>query len=263
MFNSTPSLTALLILYFAICREAVASCDQGQYFSNGTCMNCSSCGPHAVKELCTNTTDTICCGEFQYLDGNECRDCTVCETTVETACMNTSNTVCSKCPEFEIFTSGGLCVFDCSKCINGQCNENSCECYNSHEGVTCETLKPPASPSTEPSGRATPDTEGEGNRVIIIVSIVVASIVALAVLISFIIAYLTCSKRTSQDSENSDDSTYSSASINSRTMLTNGTPDHGSNGSLQHNSKPSVNGHRNNILPLPTSWNDNLASAIK
>ena len=266
MFNSTPSITTLWILLFAICREAIASCEQGQYFSNGLCMNCTSCAPNAALKPCTNATDTICsCGELQYFDGNDCQNCTECVTTLETACSNTSDTVCSKCSEFEIRTSGGFCQFDCSKCDRGRCEEDerSCKCDSRYEGTLCDILKPPPASTTEPSSRATPETEGEGNRVVIIVAIVVASIVSLVILIALLIAYVTFTKRSSQNSEDSDESTYSSASINSRTMLTNGSPHHSSNGSLQHNTKPSVNGHRSNILPLPTSWNDNLASAIK
>ena len=268
MFNRLVNFASLLILLFAVCREALASCSDGQYLSDGTCVNCTMCTPSAVLEACTNTSDTVCsspevapsCGELQYLQNGTCMNCTVC-TIVETGCTSTSDTVCSPCLDFQRPNAGGGCEFDCNQCMNGRCNGRECICDSRHEGVICDIRKSVTTdPPSTPAVRSTPDPEGDGNRVVLIVCVVVASVLAAAVVITTIIIYVTCSRRSSQDSENSDDSTYSSASINSRTMLTNA--EHGSNGSLQH--KQMTNGYsRSSILPLPESLNNNLASAIK
>ena len=271
MFNRAANFASLLVLLFAVCRETIASCSDGQYLSNGTCVNCTVCSPNEVLEQCSNSNDTVCsrpssCGELQYLQDNVCRNCTVCTTDVERRCTNTSDTVCAKCRSFERPNAGGGCEFDCSKCgPNGMCSSDlrGCQCHTGYEGLICDIRKPVTTDPSTPTVRSTPDPEGDGNRVVLIVCIVVASILAVAVLIALIIIYFTCSKRSSQDSENSDDSTYSSASINSRTMLTNA--ERGSNASLQqhHHNKQMSNGFRSSILPPPESWNNSIASAIK
>lgn len=266
MFNRTVNFASVLVLLLAVCRKGIASCSDGQYLSDGSCFNCTICAPNEVVEQCSNTSDTVCsrpsCGELQYLQDNVCINCTVC-AIVEKGCTNTSDTVCSRCRDFEVPNAGGGCDFNCDKCRpNGVCNGRGCQCNSGYEGVTCSIRKPVTIDSSTPTVRSTPDPDEDGNRIVLIVCIVVASVVALGFAIAVIIIYFTCSKRSSQDSENSDDSTYSSASINSRTMLTNA--ERGSNASLQqHHNKQMSNGFRSSILPPPESWNNSIASAIK
>ena len=269
MFNRTVNFAYLLILLFAICRGAVASCSDGYYLNNGNCVECTLCAPGEILEQCSNTSDTVCsrrtsCGELQYLQNGSCKNCTVCNI-VETPCSNTSDTVCSRCRDFEIPNAGGGCDFNCDKCRpNGMCvDRRRCDCDSGYEGLVCDIRKPiTTDPSTSTVPRSTPDPEGDGNRVVLTVSIVLASVLAVVVAITIIIIYYKCSKRSAQDSENnSDDSTYSSASINSRTMLTNA--ERGSNASLQHHHKQMSNGFKSSILPPPESWNNSIASAIK
>lgn len=227
MFNCKMNFAALLILLIAI-RRAVASCTEGQYlYSNGTCVECTRCGEHIELAKCTNTTDTSC----------------------------------SLCRRWQRPTADGQeCEFDCSKCSvhSRRCpEEKECECMDGYGGILCEQRQSTTDAPTTVGTRNT-DPEEDGNRVVLIICIIVASIIALTVTILIVLFYVTCSKRSNHDSENSDESTYSSASINSRTTLTN---DHNST-PVKHNSQVS-NGYRTSILPPPEPWTNNLASAIK
>jgi len=235
MFNRKVNFAApLLLIFFTTCQEAIASCDEGQYLKNDSCVACTECDADVeVMEECTNVSDTVC----------------------------------APCRTYEIPNAEGGCDFNCSHCSreNGECDRGrSCRCRNNYSGITCRTPPPPPQ-FTDPTEyqeteRNTPAPEDEGNRVVLIICIVAASVVALVVVIGIVFFYVTCSKRSSHDSENSDESTYSSVSINSRTMLTSDT-----NGSLHHHhSRQMSNGHHlGTILPPPKSWNDSLASAIK
>lgn len=215
----------LLISLLVLCQETLATCEGRQYFKNGSCVDCKVCPTNIlVLEQCTNT----------------------------------SNTICSKCFTWQRPNAGGDCDFDCTQCRpHGECVGHShCTCFNDYTGITCNI--PPNTPS--PTEQAPRDThpEEEGNRVVLIICIVAASVVALVVVIGIILFYLMCSRRSRHERENSDESTYSSASINSRTMLTD---EH--NGSLQHSKQQLTNGYRSTILPPPEPWNNNIASAIK
>lgn len=275
MFNRKINFAALLISLLALCREVVASCSEGQYLSNGTCVNCTACGTYRVEEHCTNTTDTVCsttllvpsCDEGQYLNNGTCVACASCgQNRVDKQCTNTSNTICSKCRKWQIPNAGGGCDFDCNQCSpHGRCIDGKhCECFNGYSGTICD-VPSTSTPSTDPPERTIDNPEEDNNRVVFIICIVVASVLALVVVIGLVVVYVTCSKRSTSDSENSDESTFSSASINSRTMLTNDY--HHSNGSLQQQSsqtsKSNGYGYRNTILPPPEPWNNNLVSAIK
>ena len=258
-------LAVLLISLLALSRATSASCSEGQYVKNGTCSNCTSCGARAVLQHCSNVTDTICstsCVEGKYLKEGNCVDCTICDNPVLEQCTNITDTVCSPCSKGFRPNADGDCDFDCEQCSQPQsrCVNDECRCYNGFSGIICDIPPPPVISPDPPSESSTSGVEEEsGNRVVLIISIVGACLLTLVVLIAIVVAYYKCSKRPSHDSENSDESVYSSTSINSRTMLTNG--HHQSNGSLQSNQS---NGHpyRSTILPPPEPWNNNIASAI-
>ena len=271
MFNQKLKLAALLISLLALSRETVALCSDGQFLSNGTCLNCTSCGARTVLEQCTNTNDTVCspnvtsCPERQYLSDGVCKDCTNCENPELEKCTNVTDTVCAPCPKGFRANAANGCDFDCSQCSRVHsrgCDDKECECINEYSGIICDV--PPAPIVSEPTPDPTSNDleEDSGNRVVLIVIIVVACLVTIMVMSGIILMYYKCSKQPNQDSENSDESTYSSASINSRTMLTN--DHHRSNNSLQQ-SHQNLNGyvHRTTILPPPKPLNYNIASAIK
>ena len=272
MFNQKLKLAALLISLLALSRETVALCSDGQFLSNGTCLNCTSCGARTVLEQCTNTSDTVCspnvtsCPERQYLSDGVCKDCTDCENPQLEKCTNVTDTVCAPCSKGYRLNAANGCDFDCDQCsrhsIRSRCNDRQCSCINGYYGIICDI--PPASTVSEPTPDPTSNDfeEDSGNRVVLIVIIVVACLVTIMVMSGIILMYYKCSKQPNQDSENSDESTYSSTSINSRTMLTN--DHHRSNNSLQQ-SHQNLNGyvHRTTILPPPQPLNYNIASAIK
>ena len=267
MFNHKLNFAALLISLLALSRETVSSCTDSQYLSNGTCFNCTSCGARTVLEQCTINTDTVCsnfCREGTYLKDGSCVACSTCDNPVLEQCTNITDTVCSPCSKGFRPNADGNCDFDCEQCSRqSQCvDESECRCFNGFSGIICDIPPPPTTQESSADPTTGDLEEDSGNRVVLIISIIVACSLTLVILIGIVVGYYKCSKRPlSHDSENSDESTYSSMSINSRTMLTNGHRQ--SNGSLQADQQS--NGHTfiKTILPPPEPWNNNIASAIK
>ncbi|OQV12799.1 hypothetical protein BV898_12928 [Hypsibius exemplaris] len=105
-----------------------ALCPSDQFWSNGTCNQCSVCPTDSLMETykqCTETEDTTChCTSGSYLESldNQCRKCLDCPIgqNVTSACSATMDTQCSACPEGTFHNITARRCQTCKQCAAGE-----------------------------------------------------------------------------------------------------------------------------------------------